>query len=110
MCRTSRIGRNCANSAPRRGRSNGGKIQEESKQMRNLKLDMTTLRRVACAALLYAPCVTHAQPLPQDGGNVHNGVASCAGSTCHGAVRQFTDSNILHNEFITWTREDRHAK
>ncbi|HEX5056927.1 MAG TPA: multiheme c-type cytochrome [Gammaproteobacteria bacterium] len=51
-----------------------------------------------------------AQQLPEDDGDIHNGVASCAGSTCHGAVRQFTDSNILHNEFITWTREDRHAK
>jgi hypothetical protein len=49
-------------------------------------------------------------PLPDKDGHKHNGVASCAGSTCHGAVRPFAESNILHNEFITWTREDRHAK
>jgi hypothetical protein len=48
--------------------------------------------------------------LPDQGGQIHNGVASCATSTCHGAVRPFAESNILHNEFITWTREDRHSK
>lgn len=78
--------------------------------MRNLKPDMMTLRGIAWLALLCAPLAAHAQPVPQNDGNLHNGVASCAGSTCHGAVRQFTDSNILHNEFITWTREDRHAR
>lgn len=51
-----------------------------------------------------------AASIPAEDGRVHHGVASCAGSTCHGSVRQFEGSNILHNEFITWTREDRHAK
>jgi hypothetical protein len=61
-----------------------------------------------CSAFLTS--VSNSAPLPEDDGNIHNGVASCAGSTCHGSVRQFTDSKILHNEFITWTREDRHSK
>lgn len=54
--------------------------------------------------------ISHAASLPDQGDLIHNGVASCAGSACHGSVRQFEGSNILHNEFITWTREDRHAK
>lgn len=79
--------------------------------MRILKHDIVTLRLAVCISLLFVPCWLHAQaPLPQNGGEIHQGVASCAGSTCHGAVREFADSNILHNEFITWTREDRHSK
>ncbi|HEX7028319.1 MAG TPA: multiheme c-type cytochrome [Gammaproteobacteria bacterium] len=54
--------------------------------------------------------IASAATLPAEDNRIHNGVASCAGSTCHGSVRQFEGSNILHNEFITWTREDRHAK
>lgn len=42
--------------------------------------------------------------------DVHMGVATCAGSTCHGAVQAWPNSNILQNEYITWTRQDKHAK
>ena len=38
------------------------------------------------------------------------GVASCAGSTCHGAVQPWQGSRVLQNEFITWQRKDKHAK
>lgn len=49
-------------------------------------------------------------PLPQVGQDMHNGVATCSGSTCHGAAEPFPNSSVLQNEFITWQREDRHAK
>jgi len=48
--------------------------------------------------------------LPQIGPGVHLGVASCAGSTCHGSVQPFKGSNVLQNEYVTWTRSDPHAK
>lgn len=48
--------------------------------------------------------------LPQYGAGVHLGVASCAGSTCHGSVQPFKGSNVLQNEYVTWTRSDPHAK
>lgn len=51
-----------------------------------------------------------AAPLPEGGPDIHLGVVSCAGSTCHGAAEPLQDSNVLQNEFITWHREDSHAK
>jgi hypothetical protein len=45
---------------------------------------------------------------PADG--VHLGVASCAGSTCHGAVQPLKGSAVAQNEYITWSRRDKHAK
>jgi len=41
---------------------------------------------------------------------VHLGVASCAGSTCHGAVQPLKGSSVAQNEYITWSRKDKHAK
>ncbi len=41
---------------------------------------------------------------------VHLGVASCAGSTCHGAVQPLKGSSVAQNEYITWSRRDKHAK
>ena len=40
----------------------------------------------------------------------HLGVASCAGSTCHGAVERLKGSSVAQNEYITWSRRDKHAK
>jgi hypothetical protein len=36
------------------------------------------------------------------------GSNSCASSTCHGGVVPWEGSNILGNEFITWSRLDKH--
>ncbi len=43
-------------------------------------------------------------------GQVHNGVATCAGSQCHGAVKEYKKTNIQHNEYITWDRRDVHSR
>ncbi len=48
--------------------------------------------------------------LPIDSEDKHLGVATCAGSTCHGTPKPFEDSPVLQNEFITWHREDQHAQ
>ncbi|MCK5356482.1 MAG: hypothetical protein KAJ63_15305, partial [Methyloprofundus sp.] len=47
--------------------------------------------------------------LPQYDDNLHLGVATCSGSTCHGASEPFTTSTVLQNEYITWQREDKHS-
>jgi uncharacterized membrane protein len=47
--------------------------------------------------------------LPQYDGKVHEGVASCASSVCHGATVERGGSNVLQNEYVTWTRYDKHA-
>jgi len=47
--------------------------------------------------------------LPQDAPFRHLGVATCGGSTCHGAIEPFRQSNVLQNEYVTWTQKDKHA-
>jgi hypothetical protein len=50
-----------------------------------------------------------AAELPQQAPEVHVGVATCASSTCHGRVVPDGSSNVLQNEYRTWTRHDRHS-
>jgi hypothetical protein len=40
----------------------------------------------------------------------HLGVVTCSGSTCHGAAKPLSESKVMQNEFITWHREDHHAR
>lgn len=42
--------------------------------------------------------------------DVHLGVATCAGSNCHGSVKPFRNSPVRQNEYFTWERHDRHAR
>ena len=47
---------------------------------------------------------------PVNDGYVHNGVATCASSACHGATSPNKQTNIQHNEYITWDRSDAHSR
>ena len=47
---------------------------------------------------------------PQRAVDMHLGVVTCAGNTCHGATAPLKDSRVQQNEFIIWHREDKHAK
>ncbi|MSP48684.1 MAG: hypothetical protein EXQ95_05085 [Alphaproteobacteria bacterium] len=51
-----------------------------------------------------------AQSLPSKGPDLHLGVTSCGGSTCHGAVQPVRGSQVLQNEYLIWQRQDKHAK
>ena len=51
-----------------------------------------------------------AETLPQYGDAMHLGVQTCAGSTCHGAVKPWQNSSVLQNEAITWRKHDHHAR
>ncbi|MDX1517943.1 MAG: multiheme c-type cytochrome, partial [Woeseiaceae bacterium] len=48
--------------------------------------------------------------LPADGEALHMGVASCATSQCHGSAVPRDGSNVLQNEYVTWTRDDPHSR
>jgi hypothetical protein len=61
-----------------------------------------------CLLALFATA-THAQTLPYDSKSISLGVVNCANSLCHGSASQWKDSNILQNEYITWSRVDKHA-
>lgn len=41
--------------------------------------------------------------------DVHEGVATCASSTCHGATTPFADGHVPRNEFSRWQEYDPHA-
>lgn len=60
-------------------------------------------------ALLVAGAGVTAAELPQDSDRVHEGVATCASSVCHGSATERSGTNVLQNEFVTWTRYDKHS-
>ena len=68
--------------------------------------------RKLSAAWLFLLCCALAQaaPLPETGANVHQGVASCSNSVCHGKVSPDPQSPVLLNEYRTWLREDYHSR
>jgi hypothetical protein len=51
-----------------------------------------------------------AAPLPHYSTDKTLGVGSCASSLCHGAVETWKDSSVLQNEYVTWSRSDKHAR
>ena len=54
--------------------------------------------------------ISSSQELPLMDNEIHLGVASCAGSTCHGAISPLPGSNVLQNEYITWKEKDKHSR
>lgn len=73
---------------------------------------MSAFSRSVCRALpllliLSGPAALSAEPPKMDR---HMGVASCAGSTCHGATQAFAGHQIRQDEYFTWQRQDRHAR
>ena len=72
-------------------------------------------RRLSLCALcllcvLCVPLWSGAQPaLPYKAQGQNLGVVNCANSLCHGSVSPWKDSNILQNEYVTWSRVDKHA-
>ncbi|MGZ5558875.1 MAG: multiheme c-type cytochrome [Methylobacter sp.] len=47
---------------------------------------------------------------PRQAIDMHLGVVTCAGNTCHGANAPLKNSRVQQNEFTIWHREDKHAK
>jgi hypothetical protein len=66
---------------------------------------------VATPALAQAQAASAAQsPLPYQVNVKSLGVVNCANSLCHGAVQPWKDANVLQNEYVTWSRVDKHAR
>ena len=38
----------------------------------------------------------------------HLGVASCAGNNCHGAIERLRSSSVPQNEYLIWSKSDKH--
>ena len=59
----------------------------------------------ALLVLLAAPVPALAQSDPI---GIHLGVATCAGSNCHGATQRPRNSYVPGNEFLIWSKQDKH--
>ncbi len=68
---------------------------------------MTRILLPASVALLAGVSLAE---LPEDGANIHMGVATCAASQCHGSAVPRDGSNVLQNAYATWTQDDPHSR
>ncbi len=60
--------------------------------------------------IVLLPPVLMAQALPEEDAYVHEGVASCATSQCHGSAVPREASGVFQNEYVTWTQHDPHSQ
>ena len=52
----------------------------------------------------------HSQPLPYQSPHETLGTVTCASSLCHGAIKRWKNSPVLQNEYVTWSRTDKHTR
>ncbi len=70
-----------------------------------------SLKPVIFACTLLAATTSWGRPpLPNEAHAVSVGTVNCTTSTCHGSVVPWDGSNVLQNEYTTWSRLDPHAK
>jgi len=50
-----------------------------------------------------------AQVLPYQSTYKSLGVVTCASALCHGSISPWKGSDVLQNEYVTWSRVDKHA-
>jgi len=51
-----------------------------------------------------------APTMPHRSAERSEGTASCASTVCHGSLTPWKESSVLQNEYVTWTRQDKHAQ
>ncbi len=75
---------------------------------------MIRLRRwgqaAAALALVLYSVMTAAQPLPDKSRDKSLGVVNCASSLCHGSIASWNGSPVNQNEYVVWSRLDKHAR
>lgn len=91
-------------------RPHGTEWEERSKSLTRSKVFVPAALLAAILAAPLAGARDDAPPLPQADGNSRLGVATCAGSTCHGSAEALDASAVLQNEYLTWHRRDAHAR
>jgi len=75
-----------------------------------MRLIRAGLNGIAIATGLLAIGSVVAQPLPYQSPHETLGTVTCASSLCHGAIKLWKDSPVLQNEYITWSRTDKHTR
>jgi len=71
---------------------------------------MSTMTRTLLAFAVIGFATTARAELPDKDGKTHMGVATCAASQCHGSAVPRDGSNVMQNEYVTWTQDDPHSK
>lgn len=71
---------------------------------------MSKMNRISLIALLALVASEVGAELPENDAYTHMGVATCAASQCHGSAIPREGSNVLQNEYLTWTQNDPHAR
>jgi len=71
---------------------------------------MSTMNRILVTFAALGLAIAARAELPDKDGNTHMGVASCAASQCHGSAVPRDGSNVMQNEYVTWTQDDPHSK
>ena len=70
---------------------------------------MSMTNKLLVLAAIAAGGIARAE-LPEQSPDDHMGVATCAASQCHGSAAPRDGSNVLQNEYVTWTRDDPHSR
>lgn len=70
---------------------------------------MSALLWVATATLTSSAIAQNFHPLPYQSPDKSLGTVTCASSLCHGSIIEWKGSNVLQNEYVTWSRLDKHA-
>ncbi|MBL0140831.1 MAG: hypothetical protein IPP91_01900 [Betaproteobacteria bacterium] len=70
---------------------------------------MRTILALGLALAAIGARAGEAPPLPYEARAMHLGVVNCASSLCHGSISEWKGSNVLQNEYVTWSRVDKHA-
>jgi Cytochrome c554 and c-prime len=52
----------------------------------------------------------HAQVQLHEDDGIHLGVAACNGSNCHGATERMSGSSVAQNEYLIWSKSDKHHR
>ncbi len=65
------------------------------------------LGSILCLSMTCAQAQT---PLPYHSKDRTVGTVNCANSLCHGSITPWHGSNVLQNEYVTWSRVDKHAR
>lgn len=60
--------------------------------------------------LFTAAAIVAVQTAPSSATPTVMGPGSCSSSNCHGNIKPLNSSNVLQNEYITWSKHDRHSK
>jgi len=76
---------------------------------RNIRRTLHSIGLVTAFTLILTTGALSEPELREEDG-VHLGVASCAGDNCHGATERRAGSSVVQNEYLIWSKTDKHHR